>query len=151
MSLDVYLTMPTPVKKPASDGIFIRRNGMMIEITREEWDRWNPGIEPVSFFNNDEETNEVFKANITHNLNKMATEAGIYEALWRPEEIGITNALQLIPILEKGLALLQSDRERFVAFNPENGWGSYDAFVPWVKRYLDACRKWPDAKVEASR
>ena len=27
----------------------------------------------------------VFDANITHNLGKMAGEAGIYEALWHPE------------------------------------------------------------------
>ncbi len=35
---------------------------------------------------------EVYISNVTHNLNKMAGEAGIYEALWRPEEIGITHA-----------------------------------------------------------
>lgn len=32
-----------------------------------------------------EETEDVYWANITRNLNKMASEAGIYEALWRPE------------------------------------------------------------------
>ena len=26
----------------------------------------------------------VYDANITHNLNSMASEAGCYEALWRP-------------------------------------------------------------------
>lgn len=29
---------------------------------------------------------ELFEANITHNLNKMAKEVGIYEYLWRPDE-----------------------------------------------------------------
>ena len=33
-----------------------------------------------------------YSANITHNLGKMAEEAGIYKHLWRPEEIGITKA-----------------------------------------------------------
>lgn len=144
MSLDVYLTMPYPARKLGADGVFIPRNGTIVEISREEWDRWNPHVEPPA-------GDEVFKANITHDLGEMAGDAGIYEALWRPEEINITNAVQLIPILEKGIALMESDRERFVAFNPENGWGSYDAFVPWVKRYLDACRKWPDAKVSVCR
>ena len=33
---------------------------------------------------------QVFSANITHNLGKMADEAGIYKALWRPDEVEIT-------------------------------------------------------------
>ena len=94
---------------------------------------------------------EVHSSNITHNLAPMASEAGIYEHLWRPEEIGITTAQQLIEPLSKGLALLKSDPERFRALNPENGWGSYDALVEFVQRYLTACAIDPDAKVEASR
>lgn len=38
----------------------------------------------------------LYEANITHNLNKMAAEAGIYECLWRPDEHGITHARQII-------------------------------------------------------
>jgi len=44
-----------------------------------------------------------YEANVTHNLNKMAMEAGIYEYLWRPDEIGITKAGRLIEPLSKGL------------------------------------------------
>jgi hypothetical protein len=94
---------------------------------------------------------EVHSDNITHNLGLMAEEAGIYEHLWRPEEIGITTAQQLIEPLSKGLALLKSDPERFRALNPENGWGSYDGLVAFVQRYLAACEIDPDAKVEVSR
>lgn len=35
---------------------------------------------------------EVCALNITHNLGRMAKEAGIYQHLWRPEEIGVTKA-----------------------------------------------------------
>ena len=94
---------------------------------------------------------EVHSGNITHNLAPMAEEAGIYEHLWRPEEIGITTAQQLIEPLSKGLALLKSDPERFRALTPENCWGSYDGLVAFVERYLTACAINPDAKVEASR
>lgn len=94
---------------------------------------------------------EVFEANITHNLGKMAREAGIYMACWRPEEVGITHASQLVEPLEKGLALLKSDPERFKALNPANGWGDYEGFVKWVEKYLEACRANPDAEVDASR
>lgn len=48
--------------------------------------------------------NEVYDANITHNLNTMAEEAGIYKHLWRPEELGITKAKDLIEPLAEGLA-----------------------------------------------
>ena len=94
---------------------------------------------------------EVYWANITHNLNKMAMEAGIYEALWRPEELGITKAYQLIDPLWEGLELLKSDPERFEAFNAPNGWGTYPNLVDFVEKYLTACRENPDAEIGISR
>lgn len=97
------------------------------------------------------DTPEFFSANITHNLNGMANEAGIYEALWRPEDIGITKASQLIAPLRAGVDLMKSDPERFSKFNASNGWGTYVGFVPWIERYLQACEENPDANVEVSR
>jgi hypothetical protein len=35
-------------------------------------------------------------------------------------------------------------RERYRALEPENKWGTYDNFVPWVERYLAACEEYPD-------
>ena len=93
----------------------------------------------------------VFDANITHNLGRMAAEAGIYEALWRPEEVGITTASQLIEPLTVGLALLKADPPRFMEHNRANGWGMYEHFVPFVERYLEACKENPDATVSANR
>jgi hypothetical protein len=77
----------------------------------------------------------VYDANITHNLGRMAEEAGIYKHLWRPEELGITTASELIEPLTAGLALLKADPVRFEAFNSRNGWGMYEHFVPFVERY----------------
>lgn len=93
----------------------------------------------------------VFDYNITHNLNKMAGEAGIYKHLWRPDEIGISKASQLIEPLTKGLQLLQSDPDRFRQFNPANGWGDYEGLVQFVSSYLIACVKYPDAEINISR
>jgi hypothetical protein len=94
---------------------------------------------------------EIYTDNITHNLNKMAMAADIYYPLWRPEEIGITHAHQLIPILEEGLTKLQADPEKYEKFNPANGWGSYVGLKVFVREYLEACRANPDAEVEVSR
>jgi hypothetical protein len=94
---------------------------------------------------------EVYTANITHNLGRMAEEAGIYQHLWRPEQIGITTASQLIEPLRAGLKLMRDDPARFEAFNAENGWGLYKNFVPWIANYLAACEENPDATIEVSR
>jgi len=92
---------------------------------------------------------EVYSANITHNLNTMAEAAGIYKHLWRPEELGIKTARELIAPLEAGLALLEGDPEWFDKFNAGNGWGKRVNLVRFVRAYLAACREYPDATVEA--
>ena len=94
---------------------------------------------------------ELFSSNITHNLGSMATEAGIYQHLWRPEEINIKYAGELIEPIEKGLALMKSDPERFKKHNASNGWGMYEHFIPWIEKYLLACKEHPKALVSVSR
>ena len=93
----------------------------------------------------------VFEGNITHNLNHMADEAGIYKHLWRPEELGITKAQHLIGPLIEGLFDLRRKPDHFKKFNPENGWGDYDGLVKLVTKYLQACELNPDANIEISR
>ena len=153
MSLDVYLTLPVPEAAFPRQAIFIRRDGANVEITREEWEALHPGVEPaVATINAGEaETTEVYSANITHNLGRMASAAGIYEPLWRPEEVGIRKAAQLVEPLERGLALLKADPAEFEALNSPNGWGKYEHFVPFVEKYLAACRENPDADVSVWR
>lgn len=151
MSLHVHLTVEAPVNVPGGIGIFLRRHGQMVEVSRDEWDSMYPGCDPVTLEREACETDEVFQANIKHNLGKMASEAGMYEALWRPEEIGITKARGLIEPLSIGLSLMKREPSRFIALNPSNGWGSYDGFVPWIEQYLAACCRWPDADVSVSR
>lgn len=94
---------------------------------------------------------EVYWRNITHNLNVMAMQAGIYECLWRPDELNITKASELIEPLRTGLTLLKSDPARFMKLNPPNGWGNYDNLVAFVTDYLEACESNPDAEVNISR
>lgn len=97
------------------------------------------------------ENEELYSDNITHNLGKMATEAGIYDSLWQPEEIGATKAKDIIGLLEKGLADLKARPEHFEKFNDSNGWGMYEHFVPFVEKYLEACKEYPDAIIGVSR
>lgn len=118
-----------------------------------------------------ENVDEVYSSNITHNLGEMADKAGIYEALWRPHRLkegynipendhdaeykfesqNETIASDIIPFLEKGLADLKARPEYFETFNSSNGWGTYKHFVPFVEKYLEACRNYPNAIVTVSR
>lgn len=113
--------------------------------------------------------NEVFDINITHNLNKMATAAGIYEAMWRPhllytdkiivddneenelEESITVIAGDLIPHLQKGIDSLELRPSEYKKLNPENGWGSYETLLRVSKELLTACTNYPNAKVEVDR
>ncbi len=118
-----------------------------------------------------EEREGVFSANITHNLGKMAAEAGIYEALWRPhrlkpdynapeddytaemrfENTCVTKASEIVPIVEKGLADMIARPSHYKQFDADNGWGKYKDFLPWVANYLEACKEYPNAIIEVSR
>jgi len=93
----------------------------------------------------------VYDANITHNLGRMADAAGIYQHCWRPEEIGITKAAQLIEPLRTAIEQMEADPKRFMEFDAPNGWGTYEHFLPWLKKYLAACEQDPDADVHVSR
>lgn len=94
----------------------------------------------------------VYEANYTHNCNVMAAEAGIYGYVWRPEECkDVKTAGDLIEPLRAAIKEMEDDPDRFIALNPKNGWGSYETFLPWLRRYLEACIENPSAKVSADR
>jgi len=93
----------------------------------------------------------VFDANITHNLNKMADEAGIYRHLWRPDEINIKTAAELIEPLKAGLQKMKDNPGYFKQFEAENRWGTYNDFISWIEKYIEACEENPDAEVSAWR
>lgn len=99
---------------------------------------------------------EVYNANITHNLGKMAGEVAcgkhtLYEYLWRPEEIGIKQAGELIQPLREGVKELKEKADEYKKYDAENGWGTYEHFLPFVEKYLSACEEDPDAEVGVSR
>jgi hypothetical protein len=118
------------------------------------------------------EVDYLYETNITHNLTDMAEAAGIYKALWRPhqlkkefkklpksdydeeylfEKADTTYAKDIIPILKKGLKDLKTRPEYFETFNSSNGWGMYEHFVPFVEKYLEACKKYPEAIIKVNR
>ena len=108
-------------------------------------------LDVTLYYTQDGNEIDVFDANITHNLGEMADKAGIRQHLWRPEELNISTAAELIEPLSEGLEKLKTDPEFYKQFDSPNGWGLYKNFVPWVEKYLEACKKYPSAKVYVSR
>lgn len=147
MSLDVYLTMDNP-NVTSDRNIPVRESGAVKMLTRAEWDERNPGRAPFVVADSE---NEVYSRNITHNLNDMARAAGLYDAMWQPDEQGWKKAGQLIEPLRAGLSRLELDPPHFKTYNPKNGWGDYDGLVDFAREYLAACIQYPDADVGVSR
>jgi hypothetical protein len=145
MSLDLYLYQQTgdlkewEERKAASLKEADDMKGL-IPLINEYYDEKRPQKEPV------------FHANITHNLNKMADEAGIYYHLWRPDEIGITKAKELIRPLKKARELMiEKGRQHWVQFEPSNKWGTYEGFMSFIVAVIAACEEYPEADVNVSR
>jgi hypothetical protein len=89
--------------------------------------------------------------NITHNLGRMATEAGLYDALWHPETVAIVHAIELHKHLFDGVVKMIADPATFKQYDSPNGWGTYVTFIPWLLELMEACQKYPSAVVQVSR
>lgn len=87
---------------------------------------------------------EVLWLNITHNLTRMASEAGIYQVLWRPGYTFTKITPDVVLTLQDGLEKLKGDPERYKKFDAPNGWGVWEHFVPFVEEVLEGCEKYPN-------
>jgi hypothetical protein len=145
MSLDI--TLITQTKNPGGSGIWIREDGRMKEITREEWDVRFPDREPVTVFV--EATYAAWRGNITGNLHLMADEAGLNEVMW-DAPFGLKARDALVP-LTAGLNDLLARPKHFKQFDSPNKWGVYSNLVEFVQEYLEACQRFPDAIIEINK
>jgi hypothetical protein len=53
--------------------------------------------------------------------------------------------------MEKGLKELKSNPEEYRTYDASNGWGLYEHFVPFVEKYLEACKSYPELLVRVDR
>lgn len=151
MSLDVTLISEHPVTRKGT-GIFVRRAGATVELSLEEArEQWPDRADEIQ--EHETETNEVYTANITHNLGEMARAVSedFYRALWRPEELKATQAMDILKILRGGIQVMETRSRELKKLNPENGWGTFDQLLTFARNYENACREWPTAKIEVDR
>jgi hypothetical protein len=158
MSLDVYLELEGAAGE-RMPYIPVREDGRIVHYTKEAWDEKYPDRPFPHWITPERDDGEVYTGNITHNLARMARKVPImghtlHTYLWRPDEINVTKAEQLITPLRLGLlrlVRLEGSREHYEQYNPENGWGNYNGLVRFTEEYLAACEMWPDAKVSVWR
>jgi|DEB0MinimDraft_10_1074344.scaffolds.fasta_scaffold92653_3 hypothetical protein len=93
----------------------------------------------------------VWHGNITHNLNVMADKAGIYMEVWRPNEIGVKKAFDIVSALGKAIKDLQTRPSYYRKYNPKNNWGSYETFLEFIKQYQFNCKKYPNSMIGVCR
>ena len=146
MSLDVEIYYDKKITRICA----INENDEIIEITQDEWDSYFPGLTLIFPGDNGFNLNILYQDNITHNLAKMAKEAGIYKYIWMPEENNIKYAGDLIEYLKDGFCKLIINPKFYREFEPANNWGSYEGLLNFVMGYLEACKKHPKAKIYAS-
>ncbi len=149
MSLDVYLHLPG-AQVSRDPVVYLREDGSNKAITLAEWGSRFPEREPVVYTEDDD---KVYHANITHNLGTYADAFGLYMPLWRPEDLGIIQAKQLIVPLAVGLEKLLDHTLQcaHAALLPENGWGTHAGLEHFVTEYLAACLHFPEAEVSTWR
>lgn len=151
MSLDITIISPEPIKKK-STGIYARIDGQTRELTREEAIKRFPDVDPHDIIESAFETNEFWHGNITHNLTRMASNCigydqwTLYELLWRDEQPDL-DKLEYSFLLFSCLRNLTNNPEKFKQFNPENGWGTYEQLVNFVKDFIKHLIDSPDGSV----
>lgn len=118
---------------------------------------------PYSYSNLSENDKHDFRmeddwwGNITHNLAEMAShipvgDTDLYKACWRPEEIGIKTAGEVLPLLKEGIRYMVDHRKELLEYESPNGWGTYNGFMKFLLNYKQACEdNDPECEIYASR
>lgn len=136
MSLTVSLVAEKPVKVGGSDGL-------------PEGSRMaHPAIR---FHVNEVETNQVWCGVISHQLGRMAEAIGVYTPIWRPENTCIEKALHMVVPLACAYRDAVEREAELRALEPANRLGTYEAFLNFIKNYLNACIQHPDAVIRVTR
>lgn len=95
-----------------------------------------------------EEYVEVWSANITHNVARMARAAGLYDVMWDSND---KKSRDIKPLLILGIKELKDNPEKYKAMNPSNGWGSYEHLLFCAENFLSQIKKYPASEISSSR
>lgn len=64
--------------------------------------------------------------------------------LW-PSELGGRKASEIGPWLAKACAHMGANPSEYTTMNPENGWGSYEGALAYLRKWRDAAESFPSS------
>lgn len=130
MSLDVYIKY----KEPRMENYFLNHPYSYNDLSKRDKEMYCE--------------EDSWSCNVTHNLGNMASNVPVvfngkpttlYYVCWRPEEIGIKTVADILHPLTQGICYMVTNRRNLLQYNPENGWGDYNAFMKFLLNYKQAC------------
>lgn len=95
--------------------------------------------------------------NITHDLGEIASHVPIgdttlYYVCWRPEEIGVETAGEILPLLVKGIQYMVEHRKELLKYEFSKSRGAYNDFMKFLLNYKQACEdNDPECKIYTDR
>lgn len=87
----------------------------------------------------------VFDRNMTSNVAPMWREAGIDLRLAKGALAGA-----LVYRLNEAIQAMKTDQEKYLAMQPDNGWGDYNGALQFLVDLRDACVHFPTMTVQVS-
>lgn len=87
----------------------------------------------------------IFTHKVSMELLELACHSGLYDAVWRPDNIGATIAEHIIAPLTEGLIELTSNPQLYMLYAPSSD--MYRTFLKHISLYLKACMANPNAKI----
>lgn len=115
--------------------------GLDVNFYKKRWFSYDEG---ETLHRDDELIDELY---ITHNLNEMAIALGVYEIIWKPDEVFPNQDIKpsmVVDKLEEAYQDLKNNKNKYSQFNPKNGWGDYEALSYFIDRYINICKKHKD-------
>jgi len=91
---------------------------------------------------------ELWWRNITHNLTKMWSLAGVYDALYMSDG---KEAHEVIEVVRKGLVEMKGHPARYKELNPPNGWGYYESALQFLSAFETACSQYHKGVIRVSK
>jgi len=80
--------------------------------------------------------------NYTYNVSPMWYE--IYPKQDHMVDVDGLTGKESLSLLECALQMLESSPSKFIAMNPENGWGSYEGFKKYITELILIAKEHPD-------
>jgi hypothetical protein len=92
---------------------------------------------------------QIHTQNITHNLQPMWHKAGIYDALYESEGQVVTDLY--VDRIRRAVQEMETNFNDYQKLDSPNGWGLARNALPWLQRWLAACRANPGATIHVSK